>query len=529
MNKKIITPLFIFLFLAFFAALALPGYVGAQEISVPSVPDPQPDQSYIAPVPTINSPREACHAYRTDPRYFVNNVFLKDTDDECLIQIGDNNAGYGKVDFFFKGTEFCVTSSGDYFTRIGGGGTSCKTVKKQIKNINGGSATLKSVTVGVPYRHDFSQELISLLGSNGGSNPAIYSFYLGSGVGFPPMGLIFGPDGVLFGTPSGKGGTFQACVRDLNGNSACRTYTMNVEKAAAQSEGAQTEGQDVTPPATGSGQDIGSYYGNVEIIREGVSFPANHNIRVFPGDTIKTGPDGFLELTSGGRTVTVGPDTLGRMLGFDTANHSVTVPLDWDTDLNFKKELDNWEFWQTTFNDLKDFINETAPVYAIDCGLGNIIGCQWGMIEFIDKGTEWFEEKMAKDFGKSIVVIPTAVVVPLATEFTVQVADDGATTLTVLDGAAVAMDLASKKSVIVKANQKLTVPKTTAGLGTVELQQGLVSVDPASLDRWWDKKPVAASVDASRDNIIKTMLFGVAIILIVVLFRRKQIFSKQKK
>jgi hypothetical protein len=305
---------------------------------------------------------------------------------------------------------------------------------------------------------------------------------------------------------------------------------MGVEKGGAQPEGAQTDGQDVVQPKTSSGQDIGAYYGNVEIIREYVSFPANHNIRVFPGDTVKTGSDGFLELISNGRTVAIGPDTLGRILGFDTANSRVAVPAGWDTDLNFKKEFDDWEFWRNTLNDLKDFINETAPVYAIDCGLGNIVSCSWGMIEFIDKGTEWFEEKMAKDSGKSIVVTPTTFILPLATEFTVQVADDGATTLTVLDGAAVVMDLASKKSVIVKANQKLTVPKTAAGLGTAELQQRLTDVDPASLDRWWDKKP-ATPVDIFKNISEKNMIIGGAIILflIMIVLCRKQIFGRQKK
>jgi len=525
MNKKIIGPFLIILSAAFFTALTMVGYADAQDIGVPSVPAPQPVKSGdTAPLPTINSPREACKAYRTDPRYFVNNVFLKDTDDECLIQVGDNNSGYGKVDFYFKGTEFCINSSGDYFTRIGGSGTSCKTVKKQLKHVDGGSETLDSVPKGVPYQKDLSQDLISLLGSGSGSNPAIYSFYLGSGVGFPPMGLIFGPNGVLSGTPTGKSGKFQACVRDLNGNSACRTYTMGVE-------GAQPEAQDTPQPKTNSGQDIGSYYGKLEIVREGISFPADHNIRVFPGDTVKTGPDGFLELISGGRTVTIGPDTLGRMLGFDTANKQVIVPAGWDTDLNFKREIDHWEFWQNTFNDLEDFVNETAPTYAIECGLGSIVGCSWGMVEFVDKGTEWFEEKMAIDSGKSIVITPTAIVMPLATEFTVQVDSDGATTLTVLDGAAVAMDLASRKSVIVKTNQKITVPKTDGGLGAAELQQRLANVDPTSLDKWWNKKPVAAPIGAF-DNINKKNVFiggAIIIFLIAVISWLKQIAGKQKR
>lgn len=525
MDEKTIITFVFFLFAAFFGVLAPVDYAEAQNIGAPNVPDPTPDQSNTAPVPVINSPREACRAYRTDSRFFVNNVFLKDTDEECLIQVGDNNIGYGKVDFYFKGNEFCVASTGDYFTRINGGGTSCKPVKKQIKHINGGSVTLDPIEAGVPYRHDFSQELISLLG--GGSDPAIYSFYLGSGIGFPPMGLTFGTDGVLSGTPSGKGGTFQACVRDLNGNSACRTYTIDVEKdgEGAQTDGQPSEGDDVSEPQADLGQDIGFHYGGIEIIREGISFPANNDIRVFPGDTVKTGPDGFLELVSNGRTVRIGSDTLGRMLGFDMADGRVTVPRDWDTDPEFKNKLDDLEFWRSTLNDLKDFINENAPIYAIDCGLNNIIGCPWGMLEFIHSGTQWFDEKMAKDFGKSIVVTPTAVVVPVATEFTVQVNQDGATTLTVLEGAAVLMDLKSKKSAIVEVNQQLMVPKTDAGLSTAELQQRVADIDPATLDRWWDKKPASAPNSTTGILNEKNMIIGSAtifgLLMILILLRQK--------
>jgi len=85
---------------------------------------------------------------------------------------------------------------------------------------------LPSIPPGVPYSHDFSDELIPLLGPE--SNPSIYTFYLGSGVGFPPMGLILGPDGVLKGTPTGKGGKFQVCVKDAGGRSACKTYFLDV-------------------------------------------------------------------------------------------------------------------------------------------------------------------------------------------------------------------------------------------------------------------------------------------------------------
>jgi hypothetical protein len=86
-------------------------------------------------------------------------------------------------------------------------------------------------TIGHYRSIDFRDQLIPLLGPQEGIDPAIYTFYLGSNVGFPPMGLILGTDGILKGTPTGKGGTFQVCVRDEGGRSACRRYHLDVNEA----------------------------------------------------------------------------------------------------------------------------------------------------------------------------------------------------------------------------------------------------------------------------------------------------------
>lgn len=84
----------------------------------------------------------------------------------------------------------------------------------------------EGVTVGMPMKSDFAPILIPLL-ETGSSAP--YSFYLGSGVGFPPMGLKLDINGVLKGTPTGTGDSkFQVCVKDVGGRSACRTYVMSV-------------------------------------------------------------------------------------------------------------------------------------------------------------------------------------------------------------------------------------------------------------------------------------------------------------
>lgn len=81
---------------------------------------------------------------------------------------------------------------------------------------------VNELTIGVPYDIDFSS-LIPLLPPESTGGP--YTFYLGSGVGFPPMGLILGIDGVLRGTPTAVGNSkFQVCVKDVGGRSACKTY-----------------------------------------------------------------------------------------------------------------------------------------------------------------------------------------------------------------------------------------------------------------------------------------------------------------
>ena len=53
---------------------------------------------------------------------------------------------------------------------------------------------LPPATVGVPYNFSF----VTPASPKGGNPP--YSFFLGSGVGFPPLGLVMDLDGMLSGT-----------------------------------------------------------------------------------------------------------------------------------------------------------------------------------------------------------------------------------------------------------------------------------------------------------------------------------------
>jgi hypothetical protein len=61
-----------------------------------------------------------------------------------------------------------------------------------------------------------------------GGNPP-YHFQLGTGVGFPPIGISLSLNGILSGTPSIPGlRAFSVCAVDLSANSICRNVSLNV-------------------------------------------------------------------------------------------------------------------------------------------------------------------------------------------------------------------------------------------------------------------------------------------------------------
>jgi len=66
--------------------------------------------------------------------------------------------------------------------------------------------------------------------AEGGLPP--YHFQLGTGVGFPPHGIVLDTNGELSGTPTTDGtATFNVCAVDTAGKDACEDVTMTVEAA----------------------------------------------------------------------------------------------------------------------------------------------------------------------------------------------------------------------------------------------------------------------------------------------------------
>ncbi len=270
-----------------------------------------------------------------------------------------------------------------------------------------------------------------------------------------------------------------------------------------------------------------THYGTVQILRDGEITSLDSYIKANAGDIIKTGNDGFIEYSLNNSKTKLGPDTLGVVLGLDNSDKKVITPLDWDKDPSYQPELNHWEFWKNTAVDLIDFIDKNRPNYLKSCAVGNVYGCSWGTVEFLHGGEGSFDEKIEKDLKKNMIVTPTVAMVPVGTEFSVAVDQDGATTVTTLDGEVVVMDLTSRECAIVGAYQTITISKTNKGLTTAELQRSLTNINPSSIDKWWEK-PIQKNGLALGNNSTKIIiLLGVFGFVIMIIIRRKQIWPNK--
>lgn len=126
-----------------------------------------------------------------------------------------------------------------------------------ILNPNTSYEITPQATIGKPVSYDFStSELTSLLPPESTGGP--YTYYLGSGVGFPPMGLTLDINGILSGTPTGQGGKFQVCVKDIGGRSVCKDYHLTVNPEGTQ-DSSTAQNQQYKCPASGIEAGCGSH------------------------------------------------------------------------------------------------------------------------------------------------------------------------------------------------------------------------------------------------------------------------------
>ena len=86
----------------------------------------------------------------------------------------------------------------------------------------------KTLTIGKNWSYNFSNHLTPMIKEKDTSTP--YIFYIGSGAGYLPDGLVLGGNGVLEGKPTGNVGTFtfEVCMEDSRRNIICKIYKLNV-------------------------------------------------------------------------------------------------------------------------------------------------------------------------------------------------------------------------------------------------------------------------------------------------------------
>jgi|GEM_PF-3462026 len=428
-----------------------------------NIPDPVPAQStYVAPI--INSPLELCRYYdgRSERSIFIGAVG-NPTENDCLYKISDGrNIGY--IHGYYSGNQYCQKSYGAYFNSAGiPDKTECRDVSRPTQ---------------IPK--------------------------LEPAPGFPPL--------------------LEKSQTQLEIEQKNKQLKQELERAQQELSERVQEGYQ-KDRAAGRIEGEETHYGTVQILREGKITSLDSYIKANAGDIIKTGNDGSIEYGLNDSRTKLGPDTLGVVLGLNNSDKKVITPLDWDKDPSYRPELDHWEFWKNTAVDLIDFINQNRPDYLESCAVGNVYGCSWGTVEFIHGGVGWFNEKIKQDFKKNMVVTPAVAMVPVGTEFSVAVDQDGATTVTTLDGEVVVMDLASRKCAIVGAYQAITIPKSTNGLTEAELLQRVTKIDPGSVDRWWER-PISGQSAFGPDPtkiIILMAVFGFVMLIII----RKKIFPNK--
>lgn len=105
-----------------------------------------------------------------------------------------------------------------------------------------GPSELPGGKVGKPYEYSYCEPkpkskmapcggIEKTINPTGGKGP--YTFYLGSGVGFPPFGLILNQNGILSGIPTAAGKrTFEVCAKDIGGDFDCDDFTLTVVEDA---------------------------------------------------------------------------------------------------------------------------------------------------------------------------------------------------------------------------------------------------------------------------------------------------------
>lgn len=226
--------------------------------------------------------------------------------------------------------------------------------------------------------------------------------------------------------------------------------------------------------------------GTAEISKSGDSEwrPLVSSDTIVSGDSVMTGSDGLL------------------LIGFSSAGK---ILLSEETNLTFSDSSTSSLAVSNLPSGQIQFVG-----YQLDAGghhshhLRLYIGKIWSYIQSVTGGSA---EEWAADIGA------TAVAGIRGTEFTATAYENGTANVMVINGVVEVQDSISNSSVLLQANQMVTVPNVSGGLSQQDMLQRVGTMNPNSVDRWWDE-PVT-TFTASSTNLA-VYVVGAAVVAVVV-------------
>lgn len=103
------------------------------------------------------------------------------------------------------------------------------------------------------------------------------------------------------------------------------------------------------------------------------------------------------------------------------------------------------------------------------------------------------------------VCTPTVIVAIRGTQFTVEVAEDNTTTVTVLRGVVEVQNRAGVGNVSVEATHRIIVPQVLGGLDEQEMSGRITAIDSESINKWWE----TSASDTQPSGIPSSIPYGI--------------------
>ena len=150
-----------------------------------------------------------------------------------------------------------------------------------------------------------------------------------------------------------------------------------------------------------------------------------------------------------------------------------------------------------------------------------LVGSMWASIQEVVGGSDVYETNIGSSCAVGI----------RGTEFTATAYGNGTSNVMVLNGLVEVQDLASNSTVSLQANQMVTVPNVSGGLSEQNMSQRVATVNPNSIDRWWETPLATTSTTLAplQQLLQPTALEVGAVVVAVVVAAASVLYVRSRK